>query len=194
MEENEIINKQNMDLRECLSIMEVKAEGLEQELTAERRSKEALQAELNGATKEHIAKKRQDYLECHDQVDSMLREQCWALEDFNKKIAKNFVVVGPLDIRKVNLDALTEVDMSELGFHGRDFSSASFNVVTESFFLAYYVGSYDFSPVRFSMTVGSYGLTNYVKGCGFSPVGLSITARSFSLTNYIRGCSLQALV
>ncbi|PPD89322.1 hypothetical protein GOBAR_DD13735 [Gossypium barbadense] len=42
MEKKEIINKQNEDPNECLSIMEVKVEGLEHELIAKRENKEAL--------------------------------------------------------------------------------------------------------------------------------------------------------
>ncbi|PPR99823.1 hypothetical protein GOBAR_AA20845 [Gossypium barbadense] len=94
IEENEIINKQNEDLTECMAIVEAKAEGLEYELITE----------------------MENYRECHDQVDSTIKEQLRVLEDFKKKTAENVLAASPFDIRKVDFDALTGVDMSELGF------------------------------------------------------------------------------
>ncbi|PPR92719.1 hypothetical protein GOBAR_AA27955 [Gossypium barbadense] len=188
MDENETINNSNVNLQECLSIVEIKAEGLEQELITERESKKALQAELNGAIEEYTTEKDRIVRECHDQMGSMLREQRVALEDFKKKKIENIihfisrlylntllyaqVATSPFDICKVDLDAL-----------------ADFNVVARSFVLYDYVGGCGISPARLSMIVGSFSLVNYVEGYGFSPMGLSMTAWSFALTNYVRGSS-----
>ncbi|KAH1098189.1 hypothetical protein J1N35_015110 [Gossypium stocksii] len=69
-----------------------RVDGLECKEVAERRNKEALQAELNVLTKEHVAETNRVIQEYQDQVASTIREQLRVLEDFKKKIASMYYV------------------------------------------------------------------------------------------------------
>ncbi|PPS03627.1 hypothetical protein GOBAR_AA17040 [Gossypium barbadense] len=93
--------------------MEVKVERLEHELIVERECKEALQVELDGVTKKHAVEKDKVTPECHDQVDSTIRE--------------HWVAIGSFDVHKVDLDALVGMDISELGFDMLCLSSAAWD-------------------------------------------------------------------
>ncbi|KAH1122601.1 hypothetical protein J1N35_005761 [Gossypium stocksii] len=80
IEENEVNIKQNKDLTKCLVIVETKVKGLKYEVAVERESKEALQAELDRLTEEHVAETERIIWECQDQVANTIKEQLRVLE------------------------------------------------------------------------------------------------------------------
>ncbi|PPS04783.1 hypothetical protein GOBAR_AA15890 [Gossypium barbadense] len=159
MKENKVILKQNEYLTECLAIVETKANRLEREVVVGKKSKEALQAELDRLTKEHVA-----------ETDRII------------------FVAGPFDVCKMDFDALEEVDISSLGFDvlcpsGYDSSSANLNIIARRFALANYFGGYGSLPANLNVTIGSFALTNCFEGCSSSLANLNtIVGALLSLT------------
>ncbi|PPD70696.1 hypothetical protein GOBAR_DD32430 [Gossypium barbadense] len=133
--------------------------------------------------------------ECHDQVDSTLREQCWVLEDFKNKTNENVesnVLVGK------TMSFILGDYIGGCGSLPSRFSMShlSPSVIARSFDLANYVGGSDSSPASLSVTIVSFALANCVGSCSSSPTSLSVAAESFTLTNYVGGYTLclRALV
>ncbi|KAK5812608.1 hypothetical protein PVK06_028044 [Gossypium arboreum] len=179
MKENKVILKQNEYLTECLAIVETKANRLECEVAVGKKSKEALQAELDRLTKEHVA-----------ETDRIIFEN--VLSSISKLkiniLLHAEVVAGPFDVCKMDFDALEEVDISSLGFDvlcpsGYDSSSANLNIIARRFALANYFGGYGSLPANLNVTIGSFALTNYFEGCSSSLANLNtIVGALLSLT------------
>ncbi|KAK5812163.1 hypothetical protein PVK06_027578 [Gossypium arboreum] len=209
MDENETINNSNVNLQECLSIVEIKAEGLEQELITERESKEALQAELNGAIEEYTTEKDRIVQECHDQMGSMLREQRLALEDFKKKRIENIihfisrlylntllyaqVATSPFDICKVDLDALAEYVLCPSGTIWKSFVSTWNN--SPDFYVEEDPTIKNMIPSANSNIVPIDNVNPCASkgddGHCFSSASFNVIARSFVLYDYVGGCGIS---
>ncbi|PPS15231.1 hypothetical protein GOBAR_AA05347 [Gossypium barbadense] len=125
-------------------------------------------------------------------------------EVHQRELVETKVASGPFNVRKVDLDALDGMDISNLGFDVLFPSSATWDSFvstwknspnlylednpTEGEDVVPPAKSDDATPLDNIDQVGSFALANYVRGYGFYPTSLSMTTRSFAHVNCVRGC------
>ncbi|KAK5802235.1 hypothetical protein PVK06_029820 [Gossypium arboreum] len=129
-EENEELYRQNSELVGQLRAAEVKNDELSQEVAVEKERKEALDANMKKMDEEYkatinrIAVEHKVAMARSEQKQTKALEERKNLENLSniaQELKSNIllyaqVMGGPFDARRVDLDALYDVDMNQLGF------------------------------------------------------------------------------